>query len=168
MLQEHCREEHNGTGCFECNLCGARVMTKLSLKRHIRSHSGLKAATCSVSCRPSEILKMIYSVLHAVVAFLHSQICGKTFKRADYLATHYKLHEGTRTHLCGVCGKEFASNTSLKLHEKVSEIEYGVRSRNQQEISIRCVLVSRFNNYPFYATIAGAFGPKRLHLSTMQ
>ncbi|XKL62402.1 hypothetical protein PGB90_002235 [Kerria lacca] len=92
-LQEHCREEHNGTGCFECNLCGTRVMTKLSLKRHIRSHSGIKTDACS--------------------------ICGKTFKRSDYLATHYKLHVGARTYQCAVCGKEFTSKTNLTTHEKV-------------------------------------------------
>lgn len=92
-LQHHCREEHNGTGCFECNLCGTRVMSKTSLKRHIRSHSGIKTGTCS--------------------------ICGKTFKRSDYLATHYKLHNGARTYQCSICGKEFTAKTNLTLHERV-------------------------------------------------
>lgn len=117
-LQEHCREEHNGTGCFECNLCNARVMTKLSLKRHIRSHSGIKEATCLVSGVNFIDMRVIFEYTVRVCL----QICGKMFKRSDYLASHYKLHSGTRSYKCSTCGKEFTSKTNLNVHEKVWRI----------------------------------------------
>jgi len=48
-LQEHCRTEHGGRGCFNCQLCGKPFMTKLSYRRHMNTHGGKKGAVCDVS-----------------------------------------------------------------------------------------------------------------------
>lgn len=47
-LQEHCRKDHNGVGCFKCSLCDKRFMTKLSYNRHMDTHEGKKDAICDV------------------------------------------------------------------------------------------------------------------------
>lgn len=91
-LQEHCRTTHNGAGCFMCETCGKRFMTKLSYTRHVDSHGGKRGAICHV--------------------------CGKSFSRADYLQTHYTIHMGKRTFACSQCPRTFVRSIQLKAHEK--------------------------------------------------
>ncbi|XP_067000346.2 zinc finger protein 652 [Anabrus simplex] len=91
-LQEHCKTDHGGSGCFNCDICSRRFMTKLSYKRHMDTHGGKKGAVCDM--------------------------CGKTFSRTDYLQKHYMTHNGNRPFTCLQCPRKFISSSQLKVHEK--------------------------------------------------
>uniref|UniRef100_A0A1B6MBS7 C2H2-type domain-containing protein n=1 Tax=Graphocephala atropunctata TaxID=36148 RepID=A0A1B6MBS7_9HEMI len=92
-LQEHCRRDHNGAGCFMCTTCNKRFMTKLSFNRHLNTHKGKKEAVCD--------------------------LCGKAFSRADYLQTHYSIHLGKRNYACSQCPRKFVRSIHLRAHEKI-------------------------------------------------
>uniref|UniRef100_A0A1B6GVQ2 C2H2-type domain-containing protein n=1 Tax=Cuerna arida TaxID=1464854 RepID=A0A1B6GVQ2_9HEMI len=92
-LQEHCRREHDGAGCFMCTTCNKRFMTKLSFTRHLDTHKGKKEAICD--------------------------LCGKAFSRADYLQTHYSIHLGKRNYACSQCPRKFVRSIHLRAHEKI-------------------------------------------------
>nr|CAD7201429.1 unnamed protein product [Timema douglasi] len=109
-LQEHCREEHYGTGCFTCTACGRRFMTKFSYKRHARTHGGKKGAVCD--------LANALVVLSSTAEDGEIEMCGKAFSRPDYLQIHYMTHSGVRPLQCTSCPKRFVTSSQLRTHEK--------------------------------------------------
>ncbi|XP_059617728.1 zinc finger protein 420-like [Phlebotomus argentipes] len=73
----------------ECPHCGKGFYTQHSLTKHISGdHLNLKTYQCAV--------------------------CGKTYKRADQLRDHERIHSGKKT--CEICGKLLNSTASLKQH----------------------------------------------------
>ncbi|KAF4520986.1 hypothetical protein B566_EDAN002482 [Ephemera danica] len=92
-LQEHCRMVHEGAGCFQCNICKKRFMLRLSFRRHLETHE--PAATMAVC-----------------------EVCGKSFRRADYLQRHYMMHSGQRPYACNMCAKSFVCASHLKNHQR--------------------------------------------------
>nr|CAD7416232.1 unnamed protein product [Timema poppensis] len=117
-LQEHCREEHYGTGCFTCTACGRRFMTKFSYKRHARTHGGKKGAVCDMCgkafSRPDYL--QIHYMTHSGVRPLQCTSCPKRFVTSSQLRTHEKTHNGLREHVCYICNKGFIRTDKLKDH----------------------------------------------------
>nr|CAD7398981.1 unnamed protein product [Timema cristinae] len=117
-LQEHCREEHYGTGCFTCTACGRRFMTKFSYKRHARTHGGKKGAVCDMCgkafSRPDYLQK--HFMTHSGVRPLQCTSCPKRFVTSSQLRTHEKTHNGLREHVCYICNKGFIRTDKLKDH----------------------------------------------------
>lgn len=98
-LEEHCRDEHAGRGCFECNFCGLRLMTKTTLTRHIKLHLTKNEGTCS--------------------------ICNRNFSRLDNLSNHYKNHVGQVLYKCKICNKRYNSRALFDIHEKTHTDQTG-------------------------------------------
>nr|CAD7590920.1 unnamed protein product [Timema genevievae] len=117
-LQEHCRAEHYGTGCFICTACGRRFMTKFSYKRHARTHGGKKGAVCDMCgkafSRPDYLQK--HYMTHSGVRPLQCTSCPKRFVTSSQLRTHEKTHNGLREHVCYICNKGFIRTDKLKDH----------------------------------------------------
>ncbi|KAK1803146.1 hypothetical protein P4O66_021681 [Electrophorus voltai] len=78
-----------------CSVCGKKLSSLRSLKRHMKSHSGevpLRPHTCSM--------------------------CAKTFTKPSILKVHMVTHSGEKPFSCGVCGNRFTTKGNLKYHER--------------------------------------------------
>lgn len=76
---------------FECNACGKRFQSKLTLKYHLAKHTGDKYP-------------------------FDCEICGKKFIAIDPYRVHMRVHTGERPFQCEVCKKTFRSSGTLKQH----------------------------------------------------
>ncbi|KAK3921745.1 Zinc finger protein 2-like protein [Frankliniella fusca] len=76
---------------FECNACGKRFQSKLTLKYHLAKHTGDKYP-------------------------FDCEICGKKFIAIDPYRVHMRVHTGERPYECEVCKKTFRSSGTLKQH----------------------------------------------------
>lgn len=76
---------------FECNACGKRFQSKLTLKYHLAKHTGDKYP-------------------------FDCEICGKKFIAIDPYRVHMRVHTGERPFECEICKKTFRSSGTLKQH----------------------------------------------------
>ncbi|CAH8498808.1 unnamed protein product [Schistosoma turkestanicum] len=79
---------------FVCNIqnCNKRFVRIDELKRHQRTHSGIKQFICD--------------------------ICKKGFTRSDHLMTHRRTHTGERPYECKLCDRRFARSDERNRHTK--------------------------------------------------
>lgn len=88
---------------FECNACGKRFQSKLTLKYHLAKHTGDKYP-------------------------FDCEICGKKFIALDPYRVHMRVHTGERPFECHICKKTFRSSSTLKQHTAslhVDDFPYG-------------------------------------------
>ncbi|XP_055080420.1 zinc finger protein 397-like [Periophthalmus magnuspinnatus] len=77
---------------FKCNWCNKKFVTRTSLKRHSRIHTGARSHECSV--------------------------CHKSFATSTDTKVHCRIHSGKRLHKCEHCGQDFSSWMSCKRHKR--------------------------------------------------
>ncbi|KAJ8880786.1 hypothetical protein PR048_017257 [Dryococelus australis] len=63
-----------------------------------------------------------------VIAVLHERdrfmsVCGKSFAQQGNLKIHEMLHTGAKPHVCCVCGRRFALRGNLKDHLNIHSCE---------------------------------------------
>ncbi|XP_049889398.1 zinc finger protein 285-like isoform X2 [Epinephelus moara] len=75
---------------LKCHICGMEFTSRISLRRHMPVHTGLKQFQCSV--------------------------CQRGFKQSTHLKSHMRLHTGEKPFKCQHCDKCFTHNVSLKSH----------------------------------------------------
>lgn len=81
-----------GSGPFECDLCGRRLSSNLTLSRHKLLHEGTRTHRCPE--------------------------CGNTFVRRSSLNEHRRrVHELQRRSECGNCGQLCFAPSNLRNHE---------------------------------------------------
>ncbi|XP_046404631.1 uncharacterized protein LOC124169960 [Ischnura elegans] len=118
-LVDHCRDVHDGAGCFECEECGKRLKSRLSLRRHIESHQGRKEAICSkcgkTFCRWDYLIRHCQMV-HAKERPYQCSQCSRRFLSRGHLQNHLAVHSGERNHKCEICGKMFSRSDKLREH----------------------------------------------------
>ncbi|XP_071449365.1 uncharacterized protein [Hetaerina americana] len=118
-LVDHCRDVHDGAGCFECEECGKRLKSRLSLRRHMESHQGRKEAICSkcgkTFCRWDYLIRHCQMV-HAKERPYQCPHCSQRFLSRGHLQNHLAVHSGERNHKCGICGKMFSRGDKLREH----------------------------------------------------
>lgn len=82
-----------GRGRHQCPICSKLFTRQLSVKVHMRIHTGERPHKC--------------------------QQCEKTFKNASHLRVHVRTHTNERRYPCGVCGKRFTESSSLRRHMRI-------------------------------------------------
>ncbi|KAE8283145.1 hypothetical protein D5F01_LYC18546 [Larimichthys crocea] len=97
---DKCSAKHEKGRSF-CHLCGKGFQYIGSLMKHIKTHEN------KIDCT----------------------VCGMTHQSTEELITHLKGRHN-KTYFCDVCGKTFANNRCLRLHER---IHTGVREFMCQE-----------------------------------
>ena len=73
-----------------CLVCGRHLAPMSSMEKHLRTHTGEKAAECPV--------------------------CARQFAEAYNLKSHLRIHTGERPYVCPRCERRFTSVSTLKNH----------------------------------------------------
>uniref|UniRef100_A0AAV2MBA2 C2H2-type domain-containing protein n=1 Tax=Knipowitschia caucasica TaxID=637954 RepID=A0AAV2MBA2_KNICA len=119
------------TGQVECDLCGHRCMTQEGLELHRLSHTGQTPLKCPV--RPCRRRFISHSALeeHVLAHFqgtLHKSrsrarfrcsVCHKEFAYNSTFKVHMRTHTDERPFECSTCGKRFRQLPHLQDHERI-------------------------------------------------
>jgi len=133
-----------GMNRHACNICGQAFSRRVDLDDHMATKhinqptsSLVKCSTCHKGCASltefnahlEESPDCASGDVQSHMIFLSSNldeinyrpflcdICGKNFSTSLSLRMHHKLHTGERPFACGTCGKSFVQKVQLTQHE---------------------------------------------------
>ncbi|KAH9376508.1 hypothetical protein HPB48_006593 [Haemaphysalis longicornis] len=126
-MQQHSREAHrNELKPHQCSQCLKSFSSTHQLAQHVRIHTGEKPYKCSYCERRFKQLSHVqqHTRLHTGERpyKCHLADCGRAFIQLSNLQQHLRNHDGqaerakSRPFLCNICGKGFASDSSLRTH----------------------------------------------------
>ncbi|XP_076365377.1 uncharacterized protein LOC143254306 isoform X5 [Tachypleus tridentatus] len=126
-MQHHAREVHSGdVKPHQCQNCLKTFSSNHQLTQHLRVHTGEKPYKCSYCDRRFKQLSHVqqHTRLHTGERpyKCHIQECGRAFIQLSNLQQHLRNHDSqmerskNRPFNCNICGKGFASESSLRTH----------------------------------------------------
>ncbi|XP_072051664.1 uncharacterized protein [Amphiura filiformis] len=172
ILRRHIAGKHRGEKPCLCMLCGKQFASNQSLEFHLRIHSKekpYKCKFCNKSFRYISSLKN-HERLHTGEKPYRCTECGSQFRTATLLYIHKKTKHtkdnpnvcsfchtvwATKSHLnchmrihtkpcmCVICGRGFATKTSLKEH-KLSHDEFVSMDETKDKLHICNICNKRF------------------------
>ncbi|KAJ8299473.1 hypothetical protein KUTeg_023533 [Tegillarca granosa] len=118
LLQQH-QCMHAGGQQFRCQTCGSVFEVESDLQAHIlSSHDEVKAFTCDIcgkSFKKKQYLKK-HCTTHEEDRGYKCDICGAKIMGSHQYKNHMTVHKGERPHACTVCDKKFTLPVYLKRH----------------------------------------------------
>ncbi|KAH6931817.1 hypothetical protein HPB50_000882 [Hyalomma asiaticum] len=132
-MQQHSREAHRGDlKPHQCTQCLKSFSSTHQLAQHVRIHTGEKPYKCSYCERRFKQLSHVqqHTRLHTGERpyKCHVAECGRAFIQLSNLQQHLRNHDSqmerakSRPFHCNICGKGFASDSSLRTHRSKAEL----------------------------------------------
>ncbi|XP_074555301.1 uncharacterized protein LOC141811219 [Halichoeres trimaculatus] len=109
---------HSEERPHECSVCKQTFKHVSHLQRHMKIHLGVKAFVCSVCGRAFLGMKGLtfHMRMHNEERLYECSVCKLAFKFRSALTRHTKIHAGVKAFVCGVCGKAVLRKEQLTLH----------------------------------------------------
>lgn len=135
-LQQHLLRFHgaDSNNSFECDSCGEKYSSRISLKRHIMKKHVIKVRDAK---KPDHVCEFCGAVFkekrtydyhrrskHTFEKPFNCKECNKSFLTSSYLTEHTKVfHKLGDPVVCEICSAPFKSMNRLKLHKKRTHVE---------------------------------------------
>ena len=119
-LKRHLRS-HTGIKLHKCDDCGRQFDKASNFKRHLLTHKGDKLFKCDMCSRAFTRSSDLkrHLFVHAVVKPFPCSMCDKGFAQANSLKRHLMTHSGVKPYYCDLCDKVFNQKSHLQTHLKV-------------------------------------------------
>ncbi|XP_070779001.1 zinc finger protein 239-like [Enoplosus armatus] len=105
----------NEKGRSFCHLCGKGFQYIGSLMKHIKTHENkIDCTVCGMTHQSTEELITHLKGRHNKTYFC--DVCGKTFANNRCLRLHERIHTGIKEFMCQECGKTFYRREHLIVH----------------------------------------------------
>ena len=101
--RESIKTIHFNRDVCECRICGARLVKRFYLKRHLAEQHGV--LNFGLSLDREQLPKYTCS------------ICDKEFKRRYHLSEHEKVHQVKKRYVCDLCEETFSYKSKLTRHK---------------------------------------------------
>lgn len=107
--------DKNEKGRSFCHLCGKGFQYIGSLMKHIKTHENkIDCTVCGMTYQSTEELITHLKGRHNKTYFC--DVCGKTFANNRCLRLHERIHTGIKEFMCQECGKTFYRREHLIVH----------------------------------------------------
>ncbi|CAH2064957.1 unnamed protein product, partial [Iphiclides podalirius] len=118
VLQSHMDKHSPKSGPLQCELCGQRCPTPVSLRGHMKSHTTrYKCKLCGYIRHSRQHVLEHYTISHADSSAAYScETCPFTSNKRTVMQRHVRFHGRTERHTCHKCGKLYKTLDSLRVH----------------------------------------------------
>jgi len=145
QLTRHEAQVHSNDSPYQCDRCDRKFKSEYSWKRHQSNdevHEKMKNYTPYLNCeicgkqfeRRRKWCLDQHMFTHQPDKKFYCDLCGKTFRSANYLACHVKACSGVKEEECAFCGQHFTKKSVRINHERLhtGEAPYQCRICNER------------------------------------
>ncbi|KAK3595471.1 hypothetical protein CHS0354_003459 [Potamilus streckersoni] len=112
---------HTGQKPYKCDYCEMMFQNAAHLVRHVRKHTGEKPFKCEI-CNNSFAVKGNldrHRKMHTGEKPYQCEICNQSFTTKRNLERHFMVHTGEKPFKCPLCEQSFTQKGSLDRHLKI-------------------------------------------------